>query len=120
MLLKLDENLDCRLADELRALQHDADTVKGEGLGGRDDPDVLAATRGAGRVLLTLDLDFANPLRHPPEGEAGIVVLRPSRPSLPLVRALVLAVAAELPRRRVAGKLIVAEPGRLRVFPPDA
>lgn len=39
---------------------------------------MLAAAAGATRALVTLDLDFSNPFRFPPEATAGIVVLRVS------------------------------------------
>jgi hypothetical protein len=36
----------------------------------------LEAASAEGRVLVTIDLDFANPLRFPPASTAGIAVLR--------------------------------------------
>jgi hypothetical protein len=43
MNFKIDENLPTELADELRQLGHDADTVYGEGLAGAMDPEVVEA-----------------------------------------------------------------------------
>jgi uncharacterized protein (DUF433 family) len=84
---KLDEHLDWRLAAVVADSEHDADTVKDEGLSGEQDEALYKTCVADGRVLITLDLDFANPLRFPPEPTAGVVVLRPKRPILPLIEA---------------------------------
>jgi predicted nuclease of predicted toxin-antitoxin system len=59
--LKLDENLGTPHAETLRRAGHDVDTVHVERLSGARDEEVLAAAVTAGRALVTLDLDFANP-----------------------------------------------------------
>jgi predicted nuclease of predicted toxin-antitoxin system len=73
---KLDENLPADLATHLRDKGHDAEGVVDEGLGGEDDPPVLAAATAEGRVLLTFDLDFADVRNYPPGTHGGIVVFR--------------------------------------------
>ncbi len=78
MKLKLDENLGHRWRDMLAASGHDVDTVYEESLSGEDDPTILDAAIAAGRALITLDLDFANPFRFAPGTTAGIAVLRVS------------------------------------------
>jgi len=55
MNVKLDENLPAELADILRSMGHDADTVHSEGLAGSKDAAVAEAARAGGRVLFTLD-----------------------------------------------------------------
>ncbi len=76
MRLKLDENLGLRHCDRLRSAGRDVDTVYEEQLSGASDARVLDAAVDAQRVLVTLDVDFANPFHFPPERTAGIVVLR--------------------------------------------
>ena len=76
MKLKLDENLGIRHREQLQRAGHDVDTVHDEHLSGAPDPDVLEAAAAAGRALVTLDVDFANPIRFPPQRTAGIAVLR--------------------------------------------
>jgi predicted nuclease of predicted toxin-antitoxin system len=66
MKLKLDENFDRRLVPLLAAEGHDVDTVRAEGLSGSDDTAIYAACQATGWALITLDLDFSNPLRFPP------------------------------------------------------
>jgi len=74
--LKLDENLGWRWVHQLRDAGHDVDTVWDEGLSGASDADVLGAAVEERRTLVSLDLDFANPVRFPPTNTAGIAVLR--------------------------------------------
>ena len=76
MKLKLDENLGRRWAKQLRDAGHDVHTIWDEQLSGASDPEVLAAAVDEARALVTIDLDFANPIRFPPSTTAGIAVLR--------------------------------------------
>ena len=76
MKLKLDENVDLRLANPLIAAGHDTTTVQGEKLSGASDATLLMACRREERALVSLGLDFANVLLHPPAGAPGLVVLR--------------------------------------------
>lgn len=60
MKFKRDENLPELAARRLRELGHDVHTVAAEQLGGADDSVVLRAAIAEDRVLVTLDLDFAD------------------------------------------------------------
>ena len=119
MKLKLDENFDLRLVPLLAAEGHDVDTVVGEHLSGSDDDRVFAACQSAGRVLITLDLDFSNPFRFPPADTEGIIVVRPSRPVLPAIRATLNSVLPRLKTQSLKGTLWIVEPGRIRVYDPN-
>jgi hypothetical protein len=57
---KIDENLPREVADNLRAFNHDAMTVADQGLKGGPDSEISKVCRNEGRVLVTLDLDFAD------------------------------------------------------------
>ena len=96
MRLKLDENLDVRFAPLFHAEGFDVDTVHSEGLSGADDDLIYQTCRNSGRVLITLDLDFSNPFRFPPESTEGIVVVRPSRPILGVIQATLMSVLPQL------------------------
>jgi hypothetical protein len=75
--VKLDENIPGAIAELMRAREFDVDTVLEESLGGRSDPDVLAAATAEGRMLMTLDRGFGDVRSYPPGSHPGIVVLRP-------------------------------------------
>jgi predicted nuclease of predicted toxin-antitoxin system len=120
MKLKLDENFDARLLPELLKEGFDADTVVAEGLSGSPDETVYNTCKTVGRTLVTLDLDFSNPLRFPPEDSEGIVVVRPPKAVLSSIRATLWSVIAQLKTGTVKGKLWIVEPGRIREYDPDA
>lgn len=76
MRVKLDEDVPLRVRALLAEHGHQAVTVREEGLGGASDPEVLRAARAEGRMLLTLDLGFADIRHYPPGQHPGIVVVR--------------------------------------------
>lgn len=119
MKLKLDENLGHRIAQFFRAAGHDAVTVKEQGLAGHPDRRIFDESQQEGRCLVTLDLDFANPLLFKPGETSGIAVLRlPGKPNHEdLVRASRTLIAG-LEQADITGKLWVIQPGRLREYSP--
>jgi len=74
--LKLDENLGNRGADPFREAGHDVATVLGQDLCSTPDPALIDICRAEGRCLITMDLDFGNPLLFKPSEYAGIALLR--------------------------------------------
>lgn len=114
MRFKLDEKLDPQLAPLLAEGGHEVDSVREEGLGGTTDEALYSTCRSEQRVLITLDLDFSDPLRFPPEESGGIIVLRPRRNTLSLIRETLVAALPTLKRERLEGALWIVEPGRIR------
>jgi hypothetical protein len=84
--LKIDENLPNGCAGILRGEGFEADTVTDERLTGAEDSAIALKAQGEGRVLITLDLDFANIRACPPAEYAGIIVGRSKLDSGPTVR----------------------------------
>lgn len=121
MRLKLDEILGALATETLVAAGHDVDDVHSERLCGRPDAEVLAAAVRENRVLVTLDLGFADTIRFRPRDATGIVVLRiPGRQGPALIAAAVRTLAAALAVRhpgRVGPRryLWIVEVGRVRV-----
>jgi predicted nuclease of predicted toxin-antitoxin system len=117
MRLKLDENLGRRGQSILEADGHDVSTVPHQQLSGSSDAELIEQCRREGRGLVSLDLDFANPLRFQPSRYPGIAVLRlPSKPSAGDLTCLIDTLARALANDSIVGKLWIVEPGRVRVY----
>ena len=114
MKLKIDENLPRECAEILRDGGFEADTVADERLTGAEDSAIAAGCRAEGRVLITLDLDFANIRAYAPSEYAGIIVLRSKRQDRHAVLALVHRIALVLADRAPSGELWIVEPDRIR------
>ena len=76
MRVKLDENLPLQLKRLFGESGHDAVTVLDQGMGGATDSDVALVCLTEERVLITLDMDFADIRAYPPGEYPGIVVFR--------------------------------------------
>jgi predicted nuclease of predicted toxin-antitoxin system len=79
MQFKIDENLPIEVSDLLRHAGHDAATVLEQRLGGAADPMIAAVCQRENRILVTLDLDFADIRSYPPAQYPGLIVLRVMR-----------------------------------------
>jgi len=118
--LKLDENLGHSAADVFRKAGHDVATVRGQQLAGAADRDVIATCRRERRCLVTLDLDFGNPLVFAPSDYSGIAVLRlPPRPSHDDLLVACGTLVRALKQSDIAGKLWIVERGRIREYRPE-
>jgi hypothetical protein len=88
--------------------------VLGEGLSASSDVKIYSTCKAIGRTLVTLDLDFSNPIHFPPANTEGIIVVRPPQALVPMIRATLWSVLPELKSRSARGKLWIVEPGRIR------
>jgi hypothetical protein len=69
-----------------------------------------------GRVLVTLDHDFGQVLRFPPESSAGIVVLEVTpRMQADSLQNRIRDLIAMLRDRPIGKELWIVEPGRVRI-----
>ena len=118
MKLKIDENLPSGCADVLRGAGLDADTVADERLTGAEDFRIAERCRSEGRVLITLDLDFANIRAYPPAEYAGIIILRAKKQDKHAVLTLVDRIALVL-TNRVPGDSRWLRSTRARATPVD-
>jgi predicted nuclease of predicted toxin-antitoxin system len=113
-LFKVDENLPLEVTQLLRSYGHEATSAEEQKLGGVKDERLATVCRQEGRVLLTLDLDFADIRSYRPEDYPGIVILRLGRQDrtavLEATRRLIAVVAGLSP----AGRLLIVEDRRVR------
>lgn len=121
MKLKLDENLGRRGIEALRAAGHDVATVWEQRLASAPDTEVIALCRNENRCLVTLDLDFSNPLRFHPASYSGIAVLRfPGRASQEKLAAAIKTLISGLESEDLIGRLWIVQPGTIREYEPEA
>jgi predicted nuclease of predicted toxin-antitoxin system len=118
MKFKLDENLGGSARRFLEHAGYDVSTVALQNLSGTDDRHLIDVCASEGRCLVTLDLDFSNPLQFPPEKYAGIIVLRlPKQPSgQDIIDCLKTLVASIAPDENLAGTLRVISKGKVREY----
>jgi len=113
---KLDENFGTRTYKLFLAAGHDVSTADSQDLCGCPDRQLFDVCRTEGRCLITLDIDFGDVTRFPPERGAGVVVLRlPKNPTLTAIESLVGAMLRSLGDRPLTGCLWIVEPGRIRI-----
>lgn len=117
MKIKLDENLGTRGMELLAADGHDVCTVAIQHLTSATDEELAKKCFSEDRALVTLDLDFSNPFRFPPENSSGIAVLRgPARLTAEDLETLMRTLAIALRNQQLSGNLWIVEKGRVRVF----
>jgi predicted nuclease of predicted toxin-antitoxin system len=117
MRLKLDENLGQRTSEVFKRQGHDVLTVPEQKLASASDRVLIEVCRHEHRCLVTLDLDFGNPLLFHPAANAGIAVLRlPARPSHQDLLDVAETLAEALAREPVEGKLWIVQKGRVREY----
>ena len=115
MRLLLDENLSPRQSAILREQGHDAVAVVDIGLSGQPDENIRAFAIAENRVLLTLDVDFANMLRFPTAGTPGVIRLKIHPPTEEGIREQIQKTLELLKDTPLAGCLAVSHGDMIRI-----
>ena len=111
----LDENLSRAQASRLRNNGYDAVAVLEESLGGASDPVIRSAAVKSGRILVTLDADFGNIVRYPPQDTPGVIWLRLHPPTESKIEQALDRCLAKLGEQDLTGKLVVVDEDKIRV-----
>ena len=115
MRFKLDENLPVQLKALLTESGHDAATVADQGLSGKPDLEIATACIAEQRVLITLDLDFADIRAYPPGKHSGIVVFRLPLMARDAILNLCAVLIGRLGESSPKGQLWIVEDSRIRI-----
>jgi predicted nuclease of predicted toxin-antitoxin system len=113
MQLVADESCDAIVVRALRAAGHDVLAVA-EVAPGADDSVVIDLARRAGRMLLTEDKDFGQLVYASGRPTAGVLLLRYPATARQALAADVVRLVGHR-RRRLAGRFVVIQPGRVRL-----
>lgn len=115
----VDASLPRAVGDAIRSAGHRAVDVRDIRLGAASDAAIASYAREGGFCLITRDEDFTNILDYPPGLYGGIVVVRgPRGAGRQLMLNLTSAFLANGEvMRALTGRLVIVEPGRIRVRP---
>jgi predicted nuclease of predicted toxin-antitoxin system len=111
---KVDENLPFEFAEQLRRNRFDAETVSEEQLSGKEDVDLFEHCQEEDRILITLDLDFANLRAYPPSLHAGIIVFRAATQDKLTLLAILQRFIPVLQSKSPSRQLWIVEANRIR------
>jgi predicted nuclease of predicted toxin-antitoxin system len=96
-------------------LGHDISTADDEGLLSKPDAVVAAAAKRENRVLLTLDVEFANLVKYPPGSHPGIILFRPRTFGPLAVNQFIQDFLCATDVQNFAGCVVVVDTTRIRV-----
>lgn len=115
MKFKIDENLPIEAAQSLSEAGYDALTVHDQNMVGEKDTKLAQVCRDELRVLVTLDMHFADIRAYPPVDFPGLIVLRLTRQDKQQVLNLLRRTIKLLKSEMLHGKLWIVEEKRVRV-----
>ena len=115
MKFKIDENLPVGLAQLLVNAGHEALTVFAQHLQGQNDSRIAQVCGREGRVLITLDLDFADMRTYPPRDYPGFIVLRVGTQDKPHILRVFERAIALIGVEPLENRLWIVEETRVRI-----
>ena len=116
--VKVDEDLPQAVVTLLNAYGYAAQGVYEQGMSGWPDERLFTAVQAEHRFLITADKGFGDLRRYPPGHHAGILVLRPARPSIAAFVELLESVLRQHRLEAFQGCLVIVTPRGIRVRRP--
>ncbi len=115
MRFKTDENIPKVAIALMRTAGHEVSTALEQDLGGEPDQDLAIVARGEQRSIITLDLDFADTRKFPPDEYYGIVVLRLAIQSKLVMARVIQGLIPHLSLEELRGCLWIVDETRIRI-----
>ena len=115
MKFKVDENLPIDVAERMRQVGYDTATALEQNLSGKSDSEVSSVCQQEGRILVTLDTDFADIRTYPPQESPGFIVLRLQRQDKDHVMAVVDSLLEAFRKETPEHSLWIVEEDRIRI-----
>jgi len=119
MKLKLDENLSRHLKPLLTKVGHDVVTAADENLLSCSDTEIAAAALREERMLLTLDVEFADLRKYPPGSHPGIILFRPPSFGPLSVNKFIIDFLKSADLSRLTSCVAIVDPVNVRVRSPE-
>ena len=119
MKLKLDENLSRHLKPLLTKVGHDVVTAADEHLLSCSDTEIAAAALREERMLLTLDVEFADLRKYPPGSHPGIILFRPPSFGPLSVNKFIIDFLKSADLSRLTSCVAIVDPVNVRVRSPE-
>ena len=117
---KLDGHFGNRIKKIFLDSGYDTETVRDENLQGIPDKNLFEVCKKESRCIVTLDLDFSDVIRFPPEKTPGIVILRPrKRVTLKNLESLVLQLLKFAKSTTIESQLWIVEKNKIRIHKPE-
>ena len=99
----------------LRSWAHNVLTAQEVGLAGKPDANILAYAVEHKRVLITIDMDFSNIRRYPPESHTGIIVLKIRPRTVEKVHTVLAQVLRDVGIEQLSKSLIMIDQTKYRI-----
>lgn len=115
MKFKTDENLPIEVAQLLVNSGHDTKTVNEQQLQGAKDFIIFNVCNNEQRILVTLDLDFADINIYPPQKSPGIIVLRVGSHAKKHVLKIFQRIILLITHETVKNRLWIVEENKIRI-----
>jgi len=112
---KVDENLPIDATQILQAAGFDAMSVHDQGMVGSCDATIANVCQSEKRVIVTLDLDFADIRVYPPESYFGLIILRLDHQDKSHVIEVFEKLLPKLNETELVGKLWIVTEQTIRI-----